>query len=77
MIAERPIYILQPGDSDPREHFAYLRLRADVLKCCGIVDNLQIIEYSNKTIRAVCTKCHRRHLKIVAEPGKVGAERCP
>lgn len=54
---------------DKRDLYWFLRHRADVLKCCGNVDNLQIEVFPNKTMRATCIKCGRRHWKMVAEPG--------
>lgn len=67
--------VLPPIGPDLRERFAYLRLRADVLRCCGIVDNLRIVEYDNRNMRAVCVKCYRKHRIVTAEPGHFGAER--
>lgn len=64
--------VLKPG-SDLRDYFVYLRYRADVLKCCGVVDNLRIIEYDNRNLRAVCVKCLRKHRLLFAETGHVGA----
>lgn len=64
--------VLKADGPDLRERFACLRLRADVLKCCGIVDNLRIIEYDNKNLRAVCIKCYRKHRIVTAEPGRFG-----
>lgn len=61
--------VLPPHGRDLREFFAYLRERADVLACCGVVDNLKIIEHSNKTVRAICIKCYRKHRLMVAEAG--------
>lgn len=67
--------VLPPSGPDLREHFAYLRHRGDVLKCCGIVDNLRIFEHSNRTLRAVCIKCLRRHRLMFAETGLIGARK--
>jgi hypothetical protein len=65
--------VLPPSGPDLREKFAYLRLRADVLKCCGVVDNLRIVEYGNRNLRAVCIKCLRKHRLITCEPGDLRA----
>lgn len=53
---------------DVRDHFWFLRDRADVLKCCGNVDNLVITEFPNKTMLGQCKKCGRKHRKMMAEP---------
>lgn len=63
--------IVKPAGTDARDHFWFLRQRADVLKCCGNVDNLNIVDNGNKTMTAICTKCGRRHHKMIAESGKI------
>jgi len=66
-------FVIKTDEVDQRDAFWFLRHRADVLKCCGIVDNLHITELPNKTHVAVCVKCGRKHYKMAAESGKIGA----
>ena len=68
------LVIKKPAGTDPRDHFWFLRHRADVLKCCGNVDNLFIQDHGNKTYTGTCTKCGRVHRKMVAEPGVIFAK---
>jgi len=63
------IVIVKPAGTDLRDQFWFLRHRADVLKCCGNVDNLLIEVFPNKSALAICKKCGRKHRKMLAEPG--------
>jgi hypothetical protein len=49
--------------------FAYLRERADVLRCCGNPKNLVVQRLRPDLLRAVCTRCGRGHRKFLCEPG--------
>ena len=54
------------------EHpFAYLKLRADVLKCCADPRNLVVQRLQSDVLRAVCTRCGRGHRKFLCEPGTI------
>ena len=64
------LVIKRPAGTDLRDHFWFLRHRADVLKCCGNVDNLLITEFPNRSMLAICKVCWRKHRKVLAEPGK-------
>ena len=55
-----------------KDHFWFLRLRADVLKCCGNPDNLDVIHFPNNVMKATCKKCGRSHRTVMAEPGIIG-----
>lgn len=55
-----------------RDHFWFLRLRADVLKCCGNPDNLDVVKFPNNSLKATCKKCGRAHRTVIAEPGIFG-----
>lgn len=55
-----------------KDDFWFLRLRADVLKCCGNPDNLEIVKNPNGTSLATCKKCGRRHHVMHSEPGIFG-----
>ena len=58
-----------------REHpFAYLKQRADVLKCCANTKNLVVQRIQPDVLRAVCTRCGRGHRKLLCEPGTLFAE---
>lgn len=57
---------------NPRDHFWFLRLRADVLKCCGNPDNLQVVQFPNASMKATCKKCGRSHRTMLAEEGLFG-----
>jgi len=53
-----------------KEHeFAYLRRRADVLKCCGEEKNLFVRNPLPNVWIAHCKVCLRKHRKVHAEPG--------
>ena len=57
------------------EHpFAYLKQRADVLKCCADTRNLVVQRLQPDVLRAVCIRCNRGHRKMLAEPGTLFAE---
>lgn len=57
------------------EHpFAYLKQRADVLKCCADTRNLVVQRLQPDVLRAVCLRCNRGHRKMLAEPGTLFAE---
>lgn len=51
--------------------FEYLKSRADVLKCCGNVDNLGVTSPQADVLLATCAKCGRRHRKMKVDPGSV------
>ena len=56
-----------------KEHpFAYLKKRADVLKCCANTKNLVVQRLRSDLLRAVCTRCGRGHRKFLCEPGSLG-----
>lgn len=58
-----------------REHpFAYLKQRADVLKCCANTRNLIVQRVQPDVLRAVCTCCGRGHRKFLCEPGTLFLE---
>lgn len=60
------------------EHeFAYLRKRADVMKCCGIEKNLFVRNPAPGVFVADCLVCGRRHRKMRAEPGSIFARPVP
>jgi len=65
------ITIKKPAGTDLRDHFWFLRHRADVLKCCGNVDNLHITEPTHGSMLAICKVCGRKHRKMIAEPGRI------
>jgi hypothetical protein len=55
-----------------KEHpFAYLRKRADVLKCCGEPRNLQVTSPQKDVQIAICKVCARKHRKMYCEPGSL------
>lgn len=57
------------------EHpFAYLKHRADVLKCCANPKNLVVQRIQPDVLRAVCLRCNRGHRKFLCEPGTLFAE---
>lgn len=57
------------------EHpFAYLKQRADVLKCCANTANLVVQRIQPDVLRAVCVRCNRGHRKFLCEPGTLFAE---
>ena len=57
------------------EHpFAYLKHRADVLKCCADPRNLVVQRLQPDLLRAVCTRCCRGHRKLLCEPGTLFVE---
>ena len=57
-----------------KEHpFWFLHKREDLMNCCKNVDNLDSVEELPGNWLATCRKCGRRHRKMVAETGKVGA----
>lgn len=57
------------------EHpFAYLRKRADVLKCCGQEKNLHVTQPRPDTLLAHCLVCGRKHRLMRAEPGTIFAK---
>ena len=57
------------------EHpFAYLKQRADVLKCCADTKNLVVQRLQPDLLRAVCTRCGRGHRKLLCEPGTLFAD---
>lgn len=55
-----------------KDYFWFLRLRADVLKCCGNPDNLDVVMFPNSSMKATCKKCGRAHRTMIAEPGIFG-----
>ena len=57
---------------NPKDYFWFLRLRADVLKCCGNPDNLVVVASGNGNMLATCTKCNRKHRYMHSEPGIYG-----
>ena len=60
------------------EHpFAYLKERADVLKCCADPKNLVVQRLRRDLLRAVCTRCGRGHRKFLCEPGSYFAQVVP
>ena len=61
------------GKQNPKDHFWFLRLRADVLKCCGNPDNLDVVQFPNQSIKATCNKCNRVHRTMIAEQGTIGS----
>ena len=67
------LLIKKPAGTDLRDHFWFLRHRADVLACCGNVDNLEIVDHGNRSMTATCKKCGRVHRKMTAEPGVIFA----
>ena len=57
-----------------KEHpFAYLRKRADVLKCCGMPKNLHVTAPMKGVLLARCKVCGRKHRKMQADPGSLFA----
>jgi hypothetical protein len=53
--------------------FGFLHGREDLMNCCKNVDNLTVEQDGYKTFVATCRKCGRRHRKMVAEAGHLGA----
>ena len=59
------------GKFDKHDHFWFLRERQDVLRCCYTMDNLVVYEQANNVMKAVCKVCGRKHVKMLAEPGRI------
>lgn len=55
--------------------FAHLRSRGDVFACCKDPVNLDIAKPAEDRMVATCQKCGRRHTKLRADPGMIGAFR--
>jgi hypothetical protein len=58
----------------PEHPFAYLKHRADLMKCCADTDNLVIEHPQPDVLRAVCKRCGRGHRKFLCEPGSLHFE---
>ena len=53
---------------DLKEHFKYLKTRADVAPCCRNGTKLTVEDQGNKVYKARCGICGRGHIMMVAEP---------